>query len=93
MTASALRVSSPCMAMQATNIATNNAKDNQHEMPMLGDHIYLTTTAEVIIQSHKEGVLSYHFWAENMQEVISNRADTEGYYATAARVQLAQKTH
>lgn len=54
MTASALRLSSPRMAMQATNIATSNAKDNQHEVPMLGGHIYLTT-AKVIIQNHKEG--------------------------------------
>ena len=78
--------------MQATNIATSNAKDNQHEMPMLGDHIYLTT-AEVMIQSHKEGVLPYHFWAANMQEVIGNCADTEEYYTTAVCIQLAQKTH
>lgn len=62
-------------------------------MPMLGDDIYPTSTAKVIIQSHKEGFLSYHFWAANTQEVISNCADTEEYHATAARVQLAQKTH
>lgn len=62
--------------MQATNIAISNAKDNLHEMPMLGDRIYLTT-AEVVIQSHKEGGLSYRSWAANTQEVISNCADTE----------------
>lgn len=54
MTASTLRLSSPRTAMQATNIATSNAKDNQHEVPMLGGHTYLTT-AKVIIQNHKEG--------------------------------------
>lgn len=78
--------------MQATNIAISSAKDNRHEMPVLGDHIYLTT-AEVIIQSHKEGVLSYRFWAANTQEVVSNCADTEEYYATTACIQLARKTH
>lgn len=60
-------------ALQATNTATSHAKDGQHEMPGLGDHTYLTTAdIIIIIQSHKRGVLSYHFWAANTQEVISN---------------------
>lgn len=61
-------------------------------MPILDYHIYLIT-AEVIFQSHKEAVLSYHFWAANTQEVISNCADTEEYCTTTAHTQLAQKTH
>lgn len=53
-----------------TSTAISHAKDDQHEMPVLGDHTHLTT-ADTIIQSHK-GVLSYYFWAANTQEVVSN---------------------
>lgn len=79
------------MTMQAANMAI--AKDIQHEIPTLGDHTYLSTTAKVIIQSHKEGFWSYHFWAANTPEVISSCADTEEYYATVVCIQLAPKIH
>lgn len=47
----------------------------------------------LLFKAIKKGFMSYHFWPANTQEVISNCADTEEYYATVACVQLSQKTH